>query len=99
MAVQFREVLFRNDNNIDVTLTVEAPIGTTVSGPQTVPAQTNVTVTPNVRNCSSVRFIAADPTHGEVRQTFAVAPPTVGRPAFLDRVRTVYTIGNFEGAL
>ena len=64
MPVPLREVVFRNTNNIEVTLTVEAPIGSVVGAPQTVAPMSNVTVRPGVTDCLSVRLTASDPTHG-----------------------------------
>lgn len=97
MPVPLREVVFRNTNNIEVTLTVEAPIGTVVGAPQTVGPMSIVTVRPGVTDCLSVRLTASDRTHGATSQTFAVAPAIDGRRAFLDSVLAVYTIADFKG--
>ena len=97
MPVPLREVVFRNTNNIEVTLTVEAPIGSVVGAPQTVAPMSNVTVRPGVTDCLSVRLTASDPTPGPTSQTFAVAPPIDGRRAFLDTVQAVYAIADFKG--
>jgi hypothetical protein len=97
MSVRFSEIQFRNNNNIDISLTIEAPIGTIVAGPLTVPANSSKTGNPNVDNCMSVRLTASDSTHGPFSQTFATAPPVAGVPCFLHQVAVSYTIATFRG--
>jgi hypothetical protein len=99
MAVHFTGILFRNHNSIPVELTVEAPIGTQVNGPQTVAANSSATINPRVQNCSSTLLTIEDGAHGTAGQTFALAQPGAGRPSYLESVDVDYTIGSFWGAL
>lgn len=99
MSISFADVTFHNTNNIDVTVTVEAPVGTVVSGPQTVPANSSVTIRPGVVNCTSALIIASDTTHGEFKQSFGMAAPSSGRPSYLESVDVRYGIASFNGSL
>ena len=99
MSVPFTEVAFHNTNNIDVTLTVEAPSGTVASGPQTVRANSSVAVRPGVNNCPSSVITASDTTHGEFKQSFGLAAPSSGRPSYLESIDVSYGIASFSGSL
>jgi hypothetical protein len=101
MSVHFAKVVFRNKNNIDVKLTVEAPIGKVVSGPQTVAANSTATINPGVNDCLSVLLSVDDSAHGTTKQTFAMATPKTGegRSSFLESVEVEYTIGDFKGSV
>ena len=99
MSIPFVDVVFHNTNNIDVTLTVEAPTGTVVSGPQTVGPKSTVTVRPGVDNCASALIIASDATHGEFKQSFGMAAPSSGRPSYLESIDVRYGIASFSGSV
>jgi hypothetical protein len=99
MSVQFADLVFRNNNNIAVTLTVQAPIGTVIIGPQTVPENSHVTLHPGIDNCVSVLLIANDTTHGEFKQSFGMASPSSGRSSFLESVDVRYVIASFSGSV
>jgi hypothetical protein len=73
MSVLFSKVEFRNTNNIDVTLTIEAPIGTRISGPQKVGANSTAAINPGVNNCLSVLLAVDDNAHSTTKQTFEMA--------------------------
>jgi len=99
MAIQFDKVVFKNLNSIDVSLTVEAPIGTQVSGPTKVKANSTATITPGVSNCRSVLLHAYDSAH-HAKQTYELAAPKSGegRPAYLQAVEVEYRSADFEKA-
>ena len=99
MSIPFVDVVFHNTNNIDVTLIVEAPTGTVVSGPQSVRANATVTVRPGVDNCASALIIASDTTHGEFKQSFGLAAPSSGRPSYLESIDVRYGIASFSGSM
>ena len=99
MSIPFVEVVFYNTNGIDVNLTIEAPAGTVVSGPQTVRGNSTVTVRPGVDNCPSTVIIASDATHGEYKQSFGLATPSSGRRGYLESVNVRYGIGSFSGSI
>ena len=91
MSVQFTQILFRNTASVDVTLTVEAPIGNRVAGPQTVALNSTATINPAVNDCSSILLrvtSAADPT--EEKQAFELKPPLAFQTADVH-----YFIGSF----
>src|SRR5437868_14212989 len=99
MTIAFVGVVFHSINNIDVTLTVEAPTGTVVSGAQTVGPKSTVTVRPGVDNCASALIIASDATHGEFKQSFGMAAPSSGRPSYLESIDVRYGIASFSGSV
>jgi hypothetical protein len=101
MSVRFAKVVVRNRNNIDVKLTVEAPVGKVVSGPQTLAANSTATITPGVDDCLSVLLSVEDSAHGTTKQTFAMATPKSGegRYSYLESVEVEYTIGDFKGSV
>jgi hypothetical protein len=81
MSVPFTQITFRNTNNIDVTLTIEAPAGNRVAGPTNVPANSPATTNPNVKDCPSVVFrVVSDGDPDEETQTFAVLAPSPFKP-------------------
>lgn len=99
MSVRFTEVAFRNRNAIDISVEVEAPIGMRVLGPLTITANSSeLLVLAGITKCDSVQLSATDATHGKYYQTFAVAPPKAGRPAYLTRIEVAYGIASFSGA-
>ncbi len=99
MSVRFAQVQIQNTNSIDVTLRVEAPIGTPVGGSHTIRANSTATVSVGVDNCPSVLLAVDDSAHGTTKQTFMLASPArgEGRPAYLEAVEVVYSIGDFKG--
>jgi hypothetical protein len=101
MSVRFAKVVFRNRNSIDVNLTVEAPSGKVISGPQTVTANSSTTINPGIDDCLSVLLSVDDSAHGTTRQTFVLATPKAGegRYSYLESVDVEYTIGDFKGSL
>lgn len=99
MPVRFVEITFHNDNNTPVTLTVEAPSGTVASQPQTVGANSSVTVPLGIDNCVSSLVVASDSTHGEWKQSFGMAAPSLGRQAYLVSIDVRYVIASFSGGV
>ena len=95
MSVQFTKLTFHNTAGVDVKLTVEAPAGNHVAGPQTVAPNSVATINPAVNDCASVllRVVsAADPD--EERQIFAVMPPLS-----LQTVDVEYFIAIFQASI
>jgi len=99
ISVNSAEIVFNNRNGIPVTLTVEAPIGTPTGIVQTVPAMSTAHLPLGMNNLQSVLLTVEDSAHGMSRQSFAMAPPTVGRPCYLESVTVDYVIGSFTGTL
>jgi hypothetical protein len=97
MPIQFVAVSFENKNNIEINLTIEAPIGKRFAR-QPVPANKSVKVPIGLNDCASVALIAEDSSHSAT-QTFKVAPPDphMGAPSYLERVDVQYVIGTFSG--
>lgn len=100
MSVRLGEVAFRNNNNIDVTVGIEAPIGTSVVSGTTAAANQTVKIPVRRDNCASIAIIAKDDEHGEYRQTFTVSAPAprTGQPAYLESVELQYVIASFSGS-
>lgn len=98
MVVQFAAVSFENKNNIEINLTIEAPVGTPIARQPVLPNKT-AKIPIGLNNCASVALIAEDTSHSAFTQTFTVAPPKphAGVPAFLERVDVQYIIGSFSG--
>ena len=71
MAVRFDEIVFRNDNGIDVLLTIEAPVGHTVVSEHPVPRHSEYRVQPGVDNCESVRLVARAHVIGSINGSLA----------------------------
>jgi hypothetical protein len=91
MSVQFTKMLFHNTASVDVTLTVEAPVGHKVAGPQKVPLNSTATINPAVSDCASVLLrVISDADPNEETQTLAVTPPLS-----LQTVDVNYFIGSF----
>jgi hypothetical protein len=91
MSVQFTKVVFHNTASVDVKLTVEAPAGHGVAGPQTVTANSSATINPAVSDCASVLLrVVSDADPDEETQTFSVNPPLS-----LQTVDVNYFIGSF----
>ena len=101
MSVNFRTIGFTNRNNIDVSLTVEAPIGSPVGPPRRVPANQMVTVNPGVRDCLSTLLSVDDGSHTPEIQAFAMVPPKAGEGvrAYLSSVEVAYVVGSFRGSV
>ncbi len=91
MSVQFTKVVFHNTASVDVTLTVEAPAGHRVAGPQTVTQNSSATINPAVTDCPSVLLrVVSDADPAEETQSFSVNPPLS-----LQTVDVNYFIGSF----
>jgi len=101
MSVRFSAIEFRNRNNVEITVAVEAPIGTALGRPRRVDPNSAVTITVGVENCPSVLISAEDPAHGTAKQTFAMGKPKAGegRVSYLESVNVEYTIGDFQGGV
>jgi hypothetical protein len=101
MSVRFSEIRFLNTNSIDVTVRVEAPIGSPVGRPHTVRGDSTATVPVGVDDCRSVLLAVDDGAHGTTTQTFALAPPESGqgRAAYLEAADVVYSIGDVKGVV
>jgi hypothetical protein len=99
MSIAFTKVVIHNKTGTDLKLTVEAPIGKVVSGPQTVKGNSTATINPGVKDCLSVLLSADDPTHGNFKQTFAMAPPKAkeGWHAYLESVEVDYIVSFKDG--
>jgi hypothetical protein len=96
MSVPFIGVVFHNPTNIEVTLTVEAPTGTAVSGSQLVRANSTVIIRLGVDNRTLAMIIASDATHSEFKQSFGIAAPSSGLPSYLESVDVRYAIASFS---
>jgi hypothetical protein len=97
VRVLLREVLFHNENGIDVDLTIEAPVGEPVFGPKKVVADAPTHIPVERYNCISVLImVKASPDHEEEQQTFATAKPQFGKPIYLESVDVRYHIGSFR---
>jgi hypothetical protein len=91
MSVPFTKIVFHNTASVDVTLTVEAPVGHRVAGPQTVALNSTATINPAASNCASVLLqVVSDADPNEEKQTFSVNPPLA-----LQTVDVQYFIGSF----
>jgi hypothetical protein len=97
MAVKLKEVVFHNNNSLEVQLTVEVrkgkPIEHTVSGNSTFRLE------PGIENCTSVLLTVRDETHhGTVQQTFSVSPST-GQPIYIAHLEAYHTVGSIGGTI
>jgi hypothetical protein len=91
MSVQFTKVVFHNTASVDVTLTVEAPAGHRVAGPQTVTANSSATINPAVSDCASVLLrVISDADPDEETQALSV-----NLPLSLQTIEVNYFIGSF----
>jgi hypothetical protein len=97
VAVKFDEIVFQNDNGIDVWLTVEAPVGQTVVREHPVPANQAYRVAPGTDNCSSALLVARAADHPEDRQTFMVSASP--QQAYMTHLTTRYVIGSIHGSI
>jgi len=97
MSVKLEEVVFQNDNGIEVSLTVEAPVGHTVVDQHPVEANATYRVQPGVENCTSILLVAKAASHDADREEFTVS----GRPtqAYLKQVSARYVIGSIHGSV
>jgi hypothetical protein len=95
MSVQFATVVFNNNNSVDVSLTVEAPIGNRVIGPVTVKLNSSRTINPRQNDCASVVLrVTSDADPDEETQTFEVVAPL-----YLRTLDVNYLIGSFAGSV
>ena len=95
MSVPFTKILFSNTASVDVTLTVEAPVGNRVAGPQKVALNSTAPINPAVHDCASVVLrVVSDADPNEESQTFEVAAPLS-----LQTVEVKYFIGSFRGTI
>jgi hypothetical protein len=87
--------------SIDALLTIEAPIGYWVYGPQTVPANNSVTVPILRDNCASVLLKVGGAHRIEYTQAFVLPPPEpgFGRPIYLAFVAVEYDDGKFAASV
>lgn len=97
MAVGLREIVFSNHNNIDVSLTIEAPEGHRVVTEHPVPAKSVYRVSPGVENCASVSLAVANTVHGVVTQRFEVAG--AGQAVYLSRLSATHVVGSIQGTV
>ena len=58
MDVKFSSLTIENTNSTDIKVTVEAPVGTVVLGPENVPKNSTRQFDPAVKNVASARIIA-----------------------------------------
>src|SRR6516162_6155970 len=99
MSVRFESVLFQNMTGItDLSLSIEAPKGTPVYGPNPLPANGSVTVPIFRDNCPSTVLIVDDPSHGTIKQSFA-AVSELGLPSYLQSVEAQYYVGEIFGRM
>lgn len=96
MSVTYSQVEFRNVTGLSIDVSVEAPIGAPAAN-RTVGPSSTATIRIGVADCRSTKITASDPTHGPFSQTFAVASPSSGVPAYLVSVNTRYNIGDLQG--
>jgi hypothetical protein len=99
MAVTFATVTFQNNNNIEILLTIEAPIGKSLVVRHPVGPNQTASIRVGRDNCDSVALVADDGSHSSVTQTFKVAAPDARMvlPSFLEQVDVQYSIGTFRG--
>ena len=93
--VTFLNVIFQNDSGIGLPLTIEAPVGTKVHGPEVVPANSKVTINIKRDNCLSTRLIVTDTNHGAM-QDFVLTPGK-GRRIYWETVEAQFTVGSITG--
>jgi hypothetical protein len=100
MSIRFGRIAFQNRNSIEVTLTVEAPVGTRVIS-RKVAANSRAVVTVGKDDCRSVLLHVEDSAHHEATQTVSMETPksSQGRPAYLESLKVEYTIGDFKGTV
>jgi hypothetical protein len=94
MSVVFSEVVIRNNNNIDVEFTIEAPAGSVVTR-RTIQGQTEESIRINRNDCPSLSIVAQDSAHSAIRQTFDIRS-AMGPPACLESAEVLYSIGTFR---
>jgi hypothetical protein len=99
MSVPFKQVRFLNLNALPVNVTIEAPIGIHAAGPTSIGAAMTSTIPLSVVDCVSCRITASYTANEASSQTFIVAPPVNGAPAFLDHVNVSYVIPAFTGCM
>src|SRR5262245_49831303 len=97
--VRFSKILFRNGSSNTVTLTVEAPIGKVVSGPDDVAVDSTATIRPGVDNCLSMLLLVVDKIHGIREQSFAMGKVEHGWHSYLESVEAKYELVDFEGTV
>lgn len=95
MAVRFSMVRFRN-RSPDLTLTIEAPIGTFVHS-EPIPGNTARDLAVGIDNCPSALLIVTSSSHPEYRQAFEISTPVSGRQSYLKALYVQYSVGDFEG--
>jgi hypothetical protein len=99
MSVRFEQVVLQNMTGItDLSLSIEAPLGTPVYGPKPLPANDSVTVPVFRDNCPSTVLIVDDPDHGNTKQSFA-AVAELGLPSYLQSVEAKYYVGEIFGRM
>lgn len=98
MGVVFREFSFRNDNGIDVAVTLEAPLGTQVVAMRVGPGKTEVRQL-EVENASTARITAAAQGHEPFPDVQTLDLSKSGSPfaTLIETVRVHSRIGAIHG--
>jgi hypothetical protein len=93
MAITFQAFAFTNQSGLTVTVTLEAPVGTTV-GNYTVNANSTRTFNPGVDDVQTALVKVNDGTH-DTTQEVGVA----GKPyrSFIETLKSVYNVGSIRG--
>ena len=97
MSVRLEEIVFRNNNGVEVLLTIEAPVGHTVVQQHPVGPNATYRVQPGVDGCADVLLVAKPAYHDADRQKFTVAGTLT--PAYLKHVATQHNIGSIHGSV
>jgi hypothetical protein len=97
MSVSFETVKFKNTSGLAISLTIEAPIGTLVYGPNPVGPNGSITADIMRDDCPSVLITAGDSDH-VAEQSFALTPH-VGRDSFLISADVQYSPGDIIGSV
>jgi len=94
MAVRFEEIVFHNESGIDMSVTIEAPIGEVVVTDHPVGANSSYAVRPGKADCRSALLEVNAPHHGVVRQSFATAEPAAGQLSYLQNLVARHVVGS-----
>lgn len=95
MSINFRELIFENQNNISVKLTLQAPVGTSIIETE-VGAKATVTLHPNVNDIRAVeiKVVAGGHEHTDI-ETFELRGSPF--PMFFETLQVRTSIGSIHG--
>lgn len=93
MAVTFATFEFTNRTGLEVTVDLEAPVGTPVDSYRVAPNSTK-TFNPSVDDVGSALVTVSDGTHDTTQQV-----GTTGAPygAYIETLRSEYSVGSIRG--